>query len=624
MKYILTLIISILIVIDIIAQKEVKNENFELHYKKAIDNYRYSQYKEAIKEWQKAYDVTSSKYNKAKCLMNIAIGFKKIDLYDSAFVYNEKAGIILKDIDSLRLLGNLENNLGTLYLKTGAYHKAITHLLTALDIKKRTKNLKGAGSTLLNLGEVELRLDNLDKAQKYYLESLKIREQIKDTAGIASCYIDLGILEKRKANYDKAYKYYQNVLDLCQNNFRQSDRYKLIALENTGELKVVQGEPDMALPYFTEALSIANNINSLYDVSYCENEIAKIKLENNQLNAALKLAQNSYNTAKKINNLENLEQSTLLLSQIYERLGPSKKALNLLKEYQIYKDSLFDVSKVKQIQELESKYQTQQKEAQILKLSNENIKKEAALAKTRFIMYAVGGTSVFLLGLGFLFWQRRRQQQKLEVLASAVKAGEAEKQRIGKELHDGIAGSLIKLVYETEGDNLDLSDKLLKTYNEVRTLSHQLNNTPMHDEIFADRIEELLPENLPDKQFKIHIEPRNLKLPEPYGTHLYRIIQELIANNLKYANATETIINIVQKDDTLHFEYKDNGIGADDIRKGNGLKNITDRVTLMKSELQIHTEPGKGFSLNFTILHIPQTTQKKQHNESTNYKYSYN
>ena len=624
MKYILTLIISILIVIDIIAQKEVKNENFELHYKKAIDNYRYSQYKEAIKEWQKAYDVTSSKYNKAKCLMNIAIGFKKIDLYDSAFVYNEKAGIILKDIDSLRLLGNLENNLGTLYLKTGAYHKAITHLLTALDIKKRTKNLKGAGSTLLNLGEVELRLDNLDKAQKYYLESLKIREQIKDTAGIASCYIDLGILEKRKANYDKAYKYYQNVLDLCQNNFRQSDRYKLIALENTGELKVVQGEPDMALPYFTEALSIANNINSLYDVSYCENEIAKIKLENNQLNAALKLAQNSYNTAKKINNLENLEQSTLLLSQIYERLGPSKKALNLLKEYQIYKDSLFDVSKVKQIQELESKYQTQQKEAQILKLSNENIKKEAALAKTRFIMYAVGGTSVFLLGLGFLFWQRRRQQQKLEVLASAVKAGEAEKQRIGKELHDGIAGSLIKLVYETEGDNLDLSDKLLKTYNEVRTLSHQLNNTPMHDEIFADRIEELLPENLPDKQFKIHIEPRNLKLPEPYGTHLYRIIQELIANNLKYANATETIINIVQKDDTLHFEYKDNGIGADDIKKGNGLKNIMDRVTLMKGELQIQSATDKGFLLNFTIQDILLTTKIKQLNETKNYKYSYN
>ncbi len=624
MKYILTLIISILIVIDIIAQKEVKNENFELHYKKAIDNYRYSQYKEAIKEWQKAYDVTSSKYNKAKCLMNIAIGFKKIDLYDSAFVYNEKAGIILKDIDSLRLLGNLENNLGTLYLKTGAYHKAITHLLTALDIKKRTKNLKGAGSTLLNLGEVELRLDNLDKAQKYYLESLKIREQIKDTAGIASCYIDLGILEKRKANYDKAYKYYQNVLDLCQNNFRQSDRYKLIALENTGELKVVQGEPDMALPYFTEALSIANNINSLYDVSYCENEIAKIKLENNQLNAALKLAQNSYNTAKKINNLENLEQSTLLLSQIYERLGPSKKALNLLKEYQIYKDSLFDVSKVKQIQELESKYQTQQKEAQILKLSNENIKKEAALAKTRFIMYAVGGTSVFLLGLGFLFWQRRRQQQKLEVLASAVKAGEAEKQRIGKELHDGIAGSLIKLVYETEGDNLDLSDKLLKTYNEVRTLSHQLNNTPMHDEIFADRIEELLPENLPDKQFKIHIEPRNLKLPEPYGTHLYRIIQELIANNLKYANATETIINIVQKDDTLHFEYKDNGIGADNIKKGNGLKNIMDRVTLMKGELQIQSATDKGFLLNFTIQDILLTTKIKQLNETKNYKYSYN
>ena len=499
-------------------------------------------------------------------------------------VYLDSAFSTLKKIKSIpKRLRNDKQKAALLLIKLGNNAADLQDEETAIHYYKMAKDtidkydLSYTGLFANNnLAQLYLKINRLDSVYPLLQQNLNHSSFKKNSAVVYKTYLTLGILSLKKNDFDKAQSYFDkayNCTQKSQNKKNELDYYKAELQYKRGNLKMAKELIDK-IPEGWES----------------------------ELN----------------------EKVMLLKSKIYEALNLDKQALVYLNNYLKLRNASDKLKQAKIYYNLQTKYQTQQKEAQILKLSNENIKKEAALAKARFTMYAIGGTSVFLMGLGLLFWQRRRQQQKLEVLASAIKASEAEKQRIGKELHDGIAGSLIKLVYETEGDNLDLSDKLLKTYNEVRSLSHQLNNTPMHDEIFADRIEDLLPENLSGKQFKINIEPRNLKLPEPYGTHLYRIIQELIANNLKYAQATKTFINIVQKGDSLHFEYKDNGTGTDDIKEGNGLKNISDRVTLMKGKLQFQTAPGKGFSLNFTVPHIPLTTHKKQHNETSNYKYSYN
>lgn len=154
-------------------------------------------------------------------------------------------------------------------------------------------------------------------------------------------------------------------------------------------------------------------------------------------------------------------------------------------------------------------------------------------------------------------------------------------------------------MHEVEDKDVNLSDRLLKTYHEVRDLSHQLNNTPMHDETLVDRIIEVIPSESSNQSFTLQINPHHLRLKEPYGTHIYRIIQELVANNLKYANASESSINITLKNEKLIIEYSDNGVGANNIIKGSGLINIDDRVQLMKGKHTIQTD--SGFTIKIEI-----------------------
>lgn len=172
-----------------------------------------------------------------------------------------------------------------------------------------------------------------------------------------------------------------------------------------------------------------------------------------------------------------------------------------------------------------------------------------------------------------------------------IKASEKEKERIGKELHDGIASSIIKLVHEIENKDIDLADKLLKTYKEVRDLSHQLDNTPLHNEFFLERLIEIIPEKT-NKNFILKIKPTQLIINEPKGTHIYRIIQELITNNLKYSNATEIKISIQHKEENILLKYFENSNFSPKIKKGNGLKNIQDRVKIMLGKININYKTG--------------------------------
>ena len=152
-----------------------------------------------------------------------------------------------------------------------------------------------------------------------------------------------------------------------------------------------------------------------------------------------------------------------------------------------------------------------------------------------------------------------------------------------------------------EDKDIGLSDKLLVTYNEIRDLSHQLNNTPTHDEVLFERLIDIIPENKDNKTYTLKINPPNLKIKEPYGTHIYRIIQELIANNLKHAKAADTEINIDYHDNILKIQYSDNGLGVNNFKKNNGFKNMEYRITLMKGKLSIDLTREKGFSLEITI-----------------------
>jgi len=82
---------------------------------------------------------------------------------------------------------------------------------------------------------------------------------------------------------------------------------------------------------------------------------------------------------------------------------------------------------------------------------------------------------------------------------------------------------------------------------------------------------------------------------------VYRIIQELLNNIVKHANASEALVQLMRQDDRLSITVEDNGKGFDPSTvstRGAGLSNVRSRVDYLKGEMDLRSEPGKGCSIH--------------------------
>jgi signal transduction histidine kinase len=95
----------------------------------------------------------------------------------------------------------------------------------------------------------------------------------------------------------------------------------------------------------------------------------------------------------------------------------------------------------------------------------------------------------------------------------------------------------------------------------------------------------------------------NGQLDPTASLNIYRIVQELINNSIKHANASEILVQLLQKDDELMITVEDDGIGFDTekVKTGMGTGNIASRVNFLKGEISVHTRPGEGTSTLVTI-----------------------
>jgi len=208
-----------------------------------------------------------------------------------------------------------------------------------------------------------------------------------------------------------------------------------------------------------------------------------------------------------------------------------------------------------------------------------------------------------------------RKEMERSILNAVIKAEEKERERISREIHDGLGPllSTIKLyVNELESGDMEPEEKkeMLKQTNELineaisstRSISNNLSPRLIMDFGLVKAVEAFCKKvNLVDK---INIEFDNNLLGERFDPTieiiLYRIITELINNSLKHARATKIEVSLEKIEDVLQMTYLDDGIGFDKDKAlgsestGMGLKNIISRLRSVNGNYRIHSRPGAG------------------------------
>ncbi|MFY9242942.1 MAG: tetratricopeptide repeat protein [Polaribacter sp.] len=556
----------------------------------------------------KAITIARDKKNTAllgRALMREGITYYKKTDYTAAFgKYNEAIECFEKVKDTSSIASTYAN-LGSLHSQQNKHKEALTYFFKAIDLYKVLDAPKREIISLFNISLITFRQKLYDKSAEYCFKIQAIIKQnnlgdylntnIENQLG--NIYYTKGDLEKASYHFDRTLKFSKEKKDI---------RRQVLSLVNLGAIYLDTNQLKKAEKSYQEALIIMNSI----DAVLAEKAVVYIGLgdtyyKQKQFTKAILYANKGLAQATEQKQTEFERDAHKVLSKIYAASNNYKNAFSHQSDFKILADSLSNLTSLELVKDIETKYETEQKENKILLLENESQQKEIELQKSSF------NTKLSLIGLllvvlfGAFFMHRRKKQQELKLLTTEIKSTENEKRRIGRELHDGIASNLIKLAHNTESKNMELSHQLLDSYNEIRNLSHQLNNTSTEGEMFMNRLLDIFPEETETKKYKQTISPISLSLKEPYSTHVFRIVQELITNNLKHSKATETSLNIELENTNLVVNYSDNGIGSNHKTTGNGLKNIADRILLMNGNFEVDTAENNGYSIN---INIPYTS----------------
>jgi signal transduction histidine kinase len=219
-----------------------------------------------------------------------------------------------------------------------------------------------------------------------------------------------------------------------------------------------------------------------------------------------------------------------------------------------------------------------------------------------------------------------RNEMNQQMLTDVIKNKEQEMQRLSSILHDSVGAriSAIRLNLENiiglkSQNNKDIELKSLtlevsKVADEIRDFSHQISPLLLQKNGIIKSIYDLVKSinnaNLIQLQFE-SLGSEN-KLVFQYEMMVYNIVQELIQNMIKHAQATEGIIQVILEKDFISLFVEDNGVGfvAHETKDGLGFLQIKKMVHFANGNIIIQSEPNKGCTISIEI--------KIQNNEEAN------
>ncbi|MGG5508061.1 MULTISPECIES: ATP-binding protein [unclassified Myroides] len=182
-----------------------------------------------------------------------------------------------------------------------------------------------------------------------------------------------------------------------------------------------------------------------------------------------------------------------------------------------------------------------------------------------------------------------------------------ERNRIAKDLHDGIINSIFTLRFNTQllqiADHTFkgmLVDELVQLENKVRDISHAFSQQSIfQNKSFEHLVEELVQKQSNKNKTKFSLAYASTICLEHLSTmqkvNIYQIIQEAFQNVNKHAHAAQCQLKITMEDDTIVLRIEDNGKGfKNSAHRGIGLENMKERAQLIGAQLQIKSEIGKG------------------------------
>lgn len=539
------------------------------------------------------------------------------------------------------------NNLASALQNCGDHPGSMQYLDRAINITRINGNRIQLLESLEFKAVAYAGRKQTDKAIPFAQEALAISEELKDSVGIINALEIIAAGYKDLQQYDEAIKIYQKEIGLLEHLPKRIFEKARVSV-NMGETYAKMNRRQEAVvlfekgrQYFTEFGYPVGALIATSELADCfldEGLFEKASVAYHQILEANKVIQepelslvahtglgtialekSNYREAlihfKEAESIAKLARHQVWMKDIYDYMkelyclqGDYETAKTYKKLSKSYADSVLTSDVRDRITELQIQYETAEKELQIAQQKTE-------LYRTNVLNYSLLAGLLAFLGFGYLFYNRFRLRKKAELaaaiireqklgLSAVIEAQEAERKRIARDLHDGIAQELIalKLGFDALGRRIgkiapgeapiiaELGEQMNSSCIEVRSIAHVMSPPVLEQQGLAPSLELLLRHTLDhaglEAQFKAHDLP--LQLDEKTEIGLYRIAQELLNNVVKHAHAAKVWVELFQSENQLILRVEDDGKGFDfdaaRMRGTMGVLNILSRVSNLGGE----------------------------------------
>jgi len=562
--------------------------------------------------------------------------------------------------DSSSMSSNL-NSLGAIAWGQGMYTKALKYYNRAMKISLAIGNNNRYSLIANNIGLIYKETKDYKKAMESYFEGLRIAKKEKYEIGIAYSYINIAQDLLLHKEFNKALLY----CDSAEMYYKKNKAEPGLSLLYRKKAEAYLGlkKYTNSINYFLRAIKRGKVTHVNYHLSLAYQELAELYMQIKNFKLARQNVEKSLKLSIKNDYLDVKKDNYMLLASIHSQQGNYKQAFNYLQETNTLEDSLRNKEKIKQISELQAKYELDKIEREKKNLEREKLFNQKILKANESVIHrqqlAIFVIVLFLIvSLLFIIFIRKQKRQlvqysamlnenKEELELSLDKLEEAQMFKnkifsiIGHDLRGPIGSfnTVLDMIndkdIETEkkGYFMDLLKGIaIQSHNLLENLlqwakneNHEIHFKPQNvkiDEIIRETLI-LIHERAESKNIEITSNvPREIETFADYNT-LLTIVRNILTNSLKFTPENGQISIVVKKHkDNIEICIKDNGVGMSkhnlqkiqnphihfsttgtDSEKGSGLgmKLIIEFIKGNKGSYEIHTQEGLGTTFCFYL-----------------------
>lgn len=523
----------------------------------------------------------------------------------------------LDEPEQLTAYTDLALGLAEAYFQQGQYDSAISLYFRLLPLLKppTLTNYNSLFYTYTGIAASSGRLSKLKLVRQYYDSAEVLARRFDDKYLLMMLSTNKATFFLEEAVFDSAKIHALKALRLSQQIDPKLDKKLFGWFQNSYTLSAVlmqDGQPEEALPYSQLLLKSAIDLQSQDQIIQGYYILGSNYLRLNRFGEAVANLRKGLEFARQSEYGEFISMISGQLGMAYAGLGDYEQAYIHKSNYITLKDSFRSKENAARFEELNAKYQILQKDKALAE-------KQLSIEQQQKLNYIWAGSSMLLaLVLAGFIW-RRKQKLTIEKLKASLAGEEKERERIAQELHDGIVSklSIIKTRFSAlppgspahENAYRDVVNQLDQSIREIRSTSHNLLPEPLRHtdlaqilQVYCERIN-----STSSLEITLQILDSLPNFTDEFKLNLYRIIQELIQNILKHAEATTVLVQFSIDEDVLEVTLEDNGRPeawekqSAEAGKGSGLQNLHNRIRLLQGRMEVERHAGTSVYLYFPL-----------------------